>query len=322
MNPAKRTTLARLLIAGTLACGVAAHAQDFPSKPMKIVVPYAPGSTTDALARMIAEKLAAKFAQPVIVENRAGAGGSVGSEYVYRSAPDGYTVLFSPGPFVQKILNLKLAYEPDQFVPISAAAVGYSVLLVHPKVGADSVQQLIASAKANPGKLNYASQGVASVAHLTGELFKSMAGIDVSHVPYKGNAPALTDLLGGQVDMMFVNVGAALPHIRAGKLSALSIGSEKRSPLLPSVPAMSEALPGFVAMLWFGMLAPPGTPPAIAQRISVATAEALKQPDVTTWLAEQGFEAMGSTPPQMAQLMKQDNERWGKVIRSVGITLE
>ena len=314
--------LGRLLLAGALACSFTAPAQDFPSKPVKIVVPAPSGGTTDALARMMAEKLAAKWGQSVLVDNRGGAGGSIGSEHVYRSAPDGYTILFSPGPSVHKLLNPRLAYDPDAFVPISMAAIGYSVLLVHPKVGVNTVQELIAIAKANPGKLTYASQGVAFPAHLTGELFKFMAGIDIVHVAYKGNAPAFTDLLGGQVDMMFVNLGAALPHIRAQKLRPVAIGSDKRNPLLPDVPAMSEVLPGFLSMIWFGMLAPPGTPPAVASHLSAAAAAAVKQPDVARWLAEQGLEAVGSTSSQMAQLLQQDNERWGQVIRAAGIKID
>jgi len=317
-------TLRGLLLAAALGLGLGAQAQaqEYPARPVRIIVPFAAGSATDALARLIGEKLSAKWGQPVLVENRAGAGGNLGAEAVFRSPPDGSSLLFMPGPFVQKILYPKLNYDPEGLVPLSAAAKAYSVLVVNPKVPAQTLPELIAYAKANPDKLNYASQGIASVAHLTGEMFKGMASVKIVHVAYKGNAPAMTDLLGGQVDMMFLNFGSALPHIRSGRLRALAIGSEKRSPLLSNLPTVSETVPGFLSMVWWAMFAPPGTPSAIANKISAATHEALRTPEIASWLSTNTFEAVGGTSAETAQVMRQDNDRWIKVIKATGITAE
>ncbi len=319
-----KNILSRILFAVVLAFALTAQAQDYPTKTIKIIVPYPPGGTTDALARILAQTLYGKWAQPVIVENRGGAAGNIGAEAVWKATPDGYTLLFAaPGPFgLNKILDNKLPYDPDAFVPVSVVATSHSVLIVHPKVGVDSVQQLIALAKANPDKLSYASSGNATLAHLSAELFKAMAGVKIAHVPYKGSGPGIVDLLAGHVDMSFVEMGLALPHIRSGKMRAIAISSEKRKPILPDVPAVAEALPGFVSSAWFGMVAPPKTPAAIANKLSAAIAEALKQPDVAKRLTEMNVDAIGSTPAEMVQFTKQDNERWGSVIRSSGMTVE
>ena len=320
----RKFTLCGLLLSAALALelGAQAQAQEYPAKPVRIIVPFAAGSTTDALARLIGEKLSARWGQPALVENRPGAGGNIGAEAVFRSPPDGSMLLFMPGPFVQKSLYPKLNYNPEELVPLSAAARVYSVLVVNPKVPAQTLPELIAYAKANPDKLNYASQGIGTVAYLTGEMFKSMAGVKIVHVPYKGNAPALTDLLGGQADMMFINLGQALPHIRSGKLRALAIGTEQRRPLLANLPTVSETVPGFVSMVWFGMFAPPGTPSAIADKISAATHEALRTPEIANWLSANTLDVVGGTPAETAQFMRQDNERWIKVIKATGITTE
>ncbi|HEY4689825.1 MAG TPA: tripartite tricarboxylate transporter substrate binding protein [Anaerolineae bacterium] len=323
----RKFTLHRLLLTSVLALGLAAQAQaqaqDYPDKPVRIIVPSPPGSTTDAFARLIGQKLSAKWGQPVLVENRAGAGGNLGAEAVFRSPPDGSMLLFTAGPLVQKSLYPKLNYDPEGLVPLSAAAVAYLVLVVNSKVPAQTLPELIAYAKANPDKLNYASQGIASNAHLTGEMFKGMAGVKIVHVPYKGLAPALTDLVAGQVDMAFFSLGQSLPHIRSGKLRALAISSEKRSPLLPDLPTVSETVPGFISTNWFGMFAPPGTPPAIANKISAATHEALHTPEIASWLSStNAYVAVGGTPAETAQFIRQDNERWIKVIKATGITAE
>lgn len=311
-----------LLAAAALAFALPVQAQDYPGKLVRVVVPYPPGSLTDTLARLVAEKLQGKWGQPVIVENRAGAAGNLGAEVVSKAAPDGYTLLFSPpAPFVtNKLLYAKLAYDPDAFVPASVIAIAPVVLMVHPKVAAESVQQLIAYAKANPDRLNYASSGIGGTPHLTAELFKSMGGIRIVHVPYQGTAPALTALLGGQVDMLFDAVGAGLPSIRAGKLRVLAVGSEKRTPLLPDVSAMSEVLPGFASKVWVAMAAPPKTPAAIANRLSAAIAEAVKQPEVVKRMLDLSFEAIGGTPAEMALLLRQETERWGNVIHFANVT--
>ena len=312
--------LPSLCIPLAFALALPLHAQDYPTKPVHIVVPFQPGGGSDTLARLLAEKLNAKWGQPVIVENRAGAGGNLGAELVSKSSPDGYTLLISsPGPVViNKSLYAKLSFDPDTFVPVSIIATNYGVLAVHPRVGLDSVAQLIATARASPDKLNYASAGSGTTPHLAGELFKSLAGVRITHVPYKGAGPAFAGLLGGEVDMMFVDVFIALPHVRSGKLRALALGGGKRNPLLPGVPALAEVLPGFEYQVWQGMVAPSGTPAAVVSRLSAAVAEVVKQPDVAKRLADVGLEAVGSTPAEMGVVMKADREKWGKVVRETG----
>jgi tripartite-type tricarboxylate transporter receptor subunit TctC len=316
-----QTTILRgLLLAAAFVFSLATQAQDYPAKPIRIIVPFQPGGGSDALARLLAEKLHGKWGQPVIVENRAGAGGNLGAELVTKAPPDGYTLLISsPGPLViNKSLYGKLPHDPDTLVPVAVIATNYGVLAVHPKTGVNSVQQLIANAKSSPDRLNYASAGSGTTPHLATELLKSMAGIQVVHVPYKGGGPAFAALLGGQVDMMFVDIFTALPHIRAGKLQALALGGGKRNALLPDVPTMSEVIPGFDYMVWQGMVAPAGTPSSVANRLSAAIAEAVKQPGVARQLMDIGLEPVGSTPSEMAELMRQDRERWGAVIRATG----
>jgi tripartite-type tricarboxylate transporter receptor subunit TctC len=317
--------LLAMLQTAALVFAVSAGAQDYPGKPIKLVVPYPPGGgMADRIARLVAERLQGKWGQPVIVENRAGAAANIGAEYVAKAAPDGYTLLFgAEGPLViHKSLYAKLAYDPDEFVPISVVLTSPNILVVHPKVLADSVQQLIAFAKANPGRLNFASNGTGGNLHLSLELFNSMAGVKIAHVPYKGVPPALTDLVGGQVDMMFVGLGTVLQQVRAGKLRVIAVGSEKRLPGLPDTPAISEVLPGFVSLSWFGMVAPPKTAPAIANKLSAAIAEGLRQPDVVKLFLDLSVDAIGSTPAEMALFMKQEIERWGGVIRATGAKAE
>jgi tripartite-type tricarboxylate transporter receptor subunit TctC len=322
-----RPMIARLLAAAWL-CGLPlvpdAQVQNYPNKPIRIVAPFPPGGSADFIPRIVGEKLSLKWGQPVIVENRAGAAGNIGAEYVFKAEPDGYTLLSSPPPplVINQSLYPKLAFDPTQFAPVSVMAAIPNVLLVHPKVPANSVRELIAYAKANPDKLNYASQGSGTTSHLTAEMFKSMAGVRLTHIPYKGTAPALTDLLGGQVDIMFDNLGVSLQHVKSGKLRALAVCSEKRIAALPDVPALSELLPGFVAIAWFGIVAPPKTPMPIAEKISAAITEALKLPDVRKRLAELSAEPLGTSPSQMAAFMKQDAARWREVIRSANVKTE
>ena len=316
----RTSLLFRVLLAAALALPHSLLAQDFPTKPVRIIVPFQPGGGSDTLARLLAEKLNAKWGQPVIVENRAGAGGNLGAEFVAKSLPDGYTLLISsPGPVViNKSLYARLGFDPDGFVPVAIIATNYGVLAVHPKVGLDSIAQLIAAAKASPDKLNYASAGSGTTPHLAGELFKSLAGVRITHVPYKGAGPGFAGLLGGEVDMMFVDVFIALPNVRSGKLRALALGGGKRNPLLPGVPVLSEVLPGFEYQVWQGMVAPSGTPADVVSRMSAAIAEVVKQPDVAKRLRDVGLEAVGSTPPEMGVVMKADRERWGKVVKETG----
>jgi tripartite-type tricarboxylate transporter receptor subunit TctC len=313
----------RLLAVASLALALSfAQAQDYPSRPIRIVVPYPAGGSADLLPRIFAEKLGAKWGQPLLVENRPGAGGNIGAEFVYRAEPDGYTLFASaPGPLVvNQNLYRKLALDPAQFVPVSIMAAIPNVLLVNPKVPAKSVAELIAYAKANPDRLNYGSQGSGSTAHLTAELFKLAAGgLKITHIPYKGSAPAMTALLGGEIDLMFDNLGVTLPHVKSGRLRILAVGSEKRIASLPDVPSMSEILPGFVSVAWFGIVAPPKTPTAVAHKLSAAVAEALRERDVLDRLAALSAEPVGGTPEETAAFMKQEEARWKRVIEAAQV---
>jgi len=301
------------------------QAQDWPARPVRIVVPFPAGGSADLMPRVVAEKLAEKWGQPVIVDNRPGAAGNIGADAVYRAEPDGYTLLSSQPPplVINRLLYPKLSYDASQFVPITVIGAIPNVLLVHPNVGANSVAELIAIARHNPGKLNYASQGSGSTSHLTAELFKSMVGgLEITHIPYKGTAPALTDLLAGQVDIMCDNLGVSLAHVRAGKLKALAVASKQRFPALPNVPALAETLPGFESIAWFGIVAPPKTSPAIAERVATGVQQALQLAEVRKRLADLSAEPMGLGPGETAAFMRQEVERWGMVIRAAGVKLE
>ncbi|HEY3075127.1 MAG TPA: tripartite tricarboxylate transporter substrate binding protein [Burkholderiales bacterium] len=315
----------RALLLAALLISFPLHAQDWPAKAVRIIVPFPAGGSADLMPRVVAEKLSEKWGQPVIVDNRPGAAGNIGADVVFRAEPDGYTLLSSPPPplVINKLLYPKLSYDPDQFAPITVIGAIPNVLLVHPKVGANSVAELIAIAKQNPGKLNYASQGSGTTSHLTAELFKAMAGgLQIAHIPYKGTAPALTDLLAGQVDMMCDNLGVSLPHVRSGKLKALAVASRSRFRGLPEVPALAETLPGFESSAWFGIVAPPRTPNAIVEKVATGVQEALKLPDVQKRLADLSAEPMGLGPGETAAFMRQEVERWGAVIRTAGVRLE
>jgi tripartite-type tricarboxylate transporter receptor subunit TctC len=312
-----------LLCLATLA--MAAQAQGWPAKTVRIIVPFPAGGSADLLPRIVAEKLSEKWGQPVIVENRPGAAGNIGADIVFRSEPDGYTLLSAPPPplVINRLLYPKLSYDSTQFVPVTVIAANPNVLLVHPSLGVNSVAELIALARQNPGKLNYASQGSGSTSHLTAELFKSMAGgLQITHVPYKGSAPALTDLLAGQVDMMCDNLGVSLPHVRSGKLKALAVASKQRFAGLPDVPVLAETLPGFESLAWYGIVAPPRTPAPIAAKVSAGVADALKNPDVGKRLQELSAEPMGLSPAQTGAFMRQEAERWGAIIRSAGVKVD
>jgi tripartite-type tricarboxylate transporter receptor subunit TctC len=319
--------LAKILRLLSLTClvalGVSGHAQEYPNKPVRIIVPLAAGGGTDTLARVIALKLSNKFGQPVVVENRPGAAGNIGAEAVFRAPGDGYTLLFTqPGPLaVNKALYGKLNFEPEQFVPIALVSSQDIMLAVNPaNVPATTLQELIAYAKANPGKLNYGSSGGGTAPHLAAELFGSMAGVKMVHVPFKGSAESQKATLAGTVDLTFFAFSSALPHVKAGKLRALAVGGNKRNPALPNVPAIAELLPGYFASTWTALVAPPGTPAPIVQKLSSAVAEAMKQPDMQARLVEAGDEPFETTPAQMAEFIKQESGRWGNVIRTVGIT--
>jgi tripartite-type tricarboxylate transporter receptor subunit TctC len=314
-----------LFLAWAILFATTVGAQEWPQKAVRIIVPFPPGGSADLLPRYVGEKLSQQWGQPVIVDNRPGAAGNIGAAAAYQAEPDGYTLLSAPPPplVINRLLYPKLGYDSTQFVPMSVIAAIPNVLLVNPKVSAASVDEFIKLVKSNPGKLNYASQGNGTTSHLTAELFKSMAGgMDIAHVPYKGTAPALADLLGGQVDLMFDNLGVSLPHVRSGKLKALAVASRKRVASLPGTPTLAESLPGFEAVAWFGIVGPPKTSAAVAEKVAAGVAEALKHPEVLRRLGEMAAEPMGLSPAETAAFMKQETERWGAVIRSAGVKLE
>ncbi len=319
---------AALRLAATLAV-LAPHpaaADAYPAKPIRLVVAFPPGGGTDIIARSIAHKLAERFAQQVVVDNRPGAGGNIGTDIVAKSAPDGYTILMgSAGPLaINASLFAKMPFDPiKDLAPVTLAASTPNVLVVHPSLPARTVKELIALARAKPGEINFASSGHGTPAHLAGELFNSMAGVKLVHIPYKGAAPALADLLGGQVQIMFSTMPPALPHVKDGKLRALAVTSRKRSPATPELPTMDEAaLPGFEAITWHGVVAPAGTPAAIIARLNREIVAILHLPEVVERLSGQGAEALGSTPEEFAAYIKSESAKWAKVVRESGAKAE
>ncbi|MPZ45910.1 MAG: tripartite tricarboxylate transporter substrate binding protein [Betaproteobacteria bacterium] len=298
-----------------------AHAVGYPDRPIRLVVPLAPGGTTDILARLVAQRLTATLGQPVIVDNRPGAGGNIGNEVVARSAADGYTLLMAAPPLViNPGLYAKVGYRPvDDYTPISLIASVPVVLAVNPGVQARSVRELLTLAKAHPGKYNYASSGVGGTPHLAGALFASMAAVDIVHVPYKGSGPALTDLLGGQVHMQFSGLPPLLPFIRSGKLRALGVASTKRTPALPEVPTIVEAgLAGYEATSWQGLSAPARLPREITALLNATLVKFIAAPETRARFAELGAEPVGSSPAEFARFIKVEFDKWGPVIRQTG----
>jgi tripartite-type tricarboxylate transporter receptor subunit TctC len=292
----------------------------YPTQPIKIVVPYPPGGGTDFFARLLAEKAQSKWGQTVIVDNRSGAGGNVGAESVFRANADGYTLLFSANaPLVSnKSLYAKMNFDPDLLTPVSLMITGYSVLLVNPRLPVNTVPELIAYAKLNPNKLNYASQGIGNPAHLSAELFCTMAGIKMTHIPYKGTGPALADTLSGQVEVYFGELATSAVHVKAGKLKLLAVGGEKRLPDYANVPTIGEFLPKYLATYWSGMVGPPGMPLAISRKWAGLINEVLKNPEVLKKLQDMSMVPAGGSPEDMAQFMREDRERWSAVIKASG----
>ncbi len=321
-----RSRVWRVLLLAILAVAAPAQAQSYPDKPIKLVVPFAPAGATDVLARIVGQKLSELEKQPVIVDNRAGAGGNIGSDAVAKAAPDGYTLLM--GAVGTHAINVslykKMPYDPvKDFIPVVLVATVPNVLVVPASLPVNSVKELIAYGKANPGKLNFGSSGNGTSIHLSGELFKSMTGMDMQHVPYKGSGPATVDLLSGQVQMMFDNLPSAMPNIKSGKLKALAVTSAKRSPSLPDVPTIAEAgVPGYEAPSWFGILVPKGTPPGIVAKLNTDINKILAMPDTKKKFLEQGAEPAGGTPEQFAALINSEIPKWAKVVKASGAQID
>jgi len=299
--------------------------QAYPNKPVRIIVPYPPGGTADIVGRTIAEKLGVIWGQPVIVENRAGAGGTIGVDAVAKAAPDGYTmVLGVTGPLtIAPGINAQLAYDPlRDLVPITLVAAVPSLIAIHPSVPARDLKELIALAKSQPGKLTFASAGTGTSVHIAGELLKSMADVDILHVPYKGGVPALNDLMGGQVSMIIENMPQLLPQVRAGKIRALAVTTLQRSPALSELPAVAEILPGYEATTWFGLLAPAKTPQQIVRKVQIDIAKISLLPDVKEKFTGLGADVIASTPEAFAMHIRSELVRFSKVIKDANIKAE
>jgi len=317
--------VAALLVVASLGATTAV-AQTYPSRPIRLVVPFPPGGGADILARTIGQKLGEILGQQIIIDNRGGAGGNIGTDIVAKAAPDGYTmVMAQPGPFtINGSLMGKLPFDPvGDFALITLAGATPNVLVVHPAVAANAVKELIMLAKARHGQINFASSGLGTPAQLAGELFNSMAGVKLVHVPYKGAAAALTDLLAGQVQLMFSTMPPALPHVRAGKLKALAVTSAQRSHTTPELPTIAESgLPGFEAITWYGMATPAGTPKPIVARLNSEVLKLLRLPDVRERMLSQGTEPAGTTPEQFAAYIRAETAKWAKVIKESGARAE
>ena len=312
------------LALSALTSGVAlAQAENYPSKPIKWIVPFPPAGAMDSIARSLGEQMGHRFGQTFVIENRPGAGGNIGADAVAKSAPDGYTMMIvANGMAVNKFLYGKLSYDPVRnFAPVSLVAVVPNVLVTNASQSkARTLAEVIAQAKAQPGKFTYASAGNGTSIHLAGELFTSMAQVDLLHVPYKGSGPAVTDLIGGQVDYMFDSVTSAAPHIKSGKLRAIAVTTTKRSSALPNVPTVAEAgLPGYELSPWFAVYVPAGTPKPIIAKLNAAIIDAMKLPEVQARFAAIGAEPIGSTSEQLATHLDAEMTKWGKIIQERNI---
>jgi len=312
------------LTALALAWG-SVHAQTYPSKPVTIIVPQAAGGANDTVARTFAHKLGENLGQQFIVDNRAGAGGNIGAQLAARAPKDGHTLLLTLGTALtaNPALYKKIAFDPiKDFEPITPVATAPYVLVVNPSFPAKSVKELIDLAKAKPGQINYASAGNGTPNHLLGEMLKTVAGIDIVHIPYKGAAAALTDVVGGQVPVAFNSMPSAMPFIKANQLRVLGVASEKRTPLAPDVPAVSESVPGFGVLSWYGLLAPAGTPKEIITKLHAESVKVLNTPEVKEKMASQGAEVYSSTPEQFAAMIKEEMAKWAKIVKASGAQID
>ena len=308
-----------LLVAGVAAC----HAAGYPAGPVRLIVPFTPAGATDLLARLVGDELGKRLGKPVLIENKPGAGANLGAELVARAPADGYTLLMGPVSVyaISATLYRRLGYDlASDLAPVSLVANVPHALLVNNDVPARTTRELMLLARKNPGGLNVASQGSGTVSHLEAELFNRMAGLDMLHVPYRGSAPALVDLVGGRVQVMFDSIASALPHIRAGRVRALAVATEGRSALLPDLPAVAETLPGYAAHSWLGIFAPAGTPPAVLNRLQRELAAVLADPGVRIRLEEAGFEPRSSTVDELARLVQTEVAKWRPIVRMSGAT--
>lgn len=320
--------VATLLLAPALAAaqGAAYPAQDFPKKPIRFIVGFTPGGPSDILARALGQKLGELWNQQVLIDNRPGAGGNLAAEALARSAPDGYTWLLGNNSVLatNQSLYRRLGYDPvKDFAPVTLVAIQPNILVVNPQVPASSVMELISFAKKNPGKLNYASSGAGAAAHLAGELFKTMAGVDLVHVPYKGAQPALTDVIAGQVQIMFATSASAIPFIKAGKLRPLAVTTAQRSASMPELPTVSEAgVPGFEAITWHGVVVPAGTAAALVERLNRDIVGVLRMPELRERLAALGADVIAGTPREFADYIASEIPKWAKVVQDSGAQIE
>ena len=310
-----------------LACvSLPAFAQSYPSKPVHIIVPFPPGGAADLLTRALGKKLSENWSQPVIADNRPGAGGNIGAEATAKAAPDGYTLLMAAVTThaVSMSLYTKLGYDLEKdLAPVSLVANVPHILVANPSVPGKNLTEVISYLKAQGGKVNFASQGNGTLSHLELELMKSMGGFSVNHIPYKGSAPAMADLLSGTVTLFFDSIPSSLPQVRAGRLRGIAVASSRRSPVLPDLPTLSEAgLTGFAADSWFGIMAPAGTPRDVIAKLNADVVKALDSAEVKDIITKQGGEVMGSTPEQMAAQIRGDREKWGRVVRESGAKIE
>jgi tripartite-type tricarboxylate transporter receptor subunit TctC len=313
--------LALAAIAAALPC---AQAQDYPTRAVKIIVPFPAGGTADVMPRIFGDWLSKKWGQPVVIENRTGAAGNIGAEAVAKAEPDGYTLMSAPPPplVINHNLYPKLGFDPTEFVPIVIMGRVPNALVINAKLPFNSVAEVIAAAKANPGKLTSATQGNGTTSHLTSELFQMMAQVKFQHVPYRGSAPALTDLVAGSVDLMFDNLGVSLALVKAGQLKLLAVATPQRMASLPDVPTIAQTLPGFEAAAWYAIVAPPKTPQAVADKINADVNEALRQNDIIQRLVQLSAEPIGGTPQATAAYMRDEIERWHKVITAANVKLD
>jgi tripartite-type tricarboxylate transporter receptor subunit TctC len=314
-----------MLAALALALGLpAASAQDFPTRAVRVIVPFPAGGTADIVPRVVGDLLSRKWGQPVVIENRTGAGGNIGAEAAFKAEADGYTLLASPPPplVINQNLYPKLNFDPGQFVPIAVMVRVPNSLVVRAKLPAASVADVIAFARANPGKVTSATQGNGTTSHLTSEMFQMMAGVKLQHVPYRGSAPALADLVAGNVDIMFDNLGVSLALVKGGQLRLLAVATPARMASLADVPTIAETLPGFESAAWYAVVAPPKTPRKIVDKINADINEVLRQAEMLPHLAEWSAEAIGGTPEAASAYMRDEVERWNKVIKQAGVKLE